>query len=135
MKYRFLQMAAVLLAVAGGLALPARPALAFFDLFETEASCAEPIHPRVVYRDVRRRVVYRPGLYALGRRPGLYGWRKVRVVLPSGRVVWRRKRVLIRPYRNLNKYYRARYRWVRERQRVVVAAPPRPQAAWPGRCW
>lgn len=135
MTHRVWQAAAAAFVIAGSFALQADPAPAFFDLFDRGQECGEPQSPKVIYRDVRRRVVYAPGYYVLGRRPGLYGWRKMRVVLPSGHVEWRKKRVLVRSYRNLNKHTRARYRWVRERQRIVVAAPPRPEAAWPSGCW
>jgi len=52
----------------------------------------------------------------------------------SGRVVWRKKRVLLRPYKNIAEYHKPKERWVHERQRIVEAAPPRPRGAWPDGC-
>ncbi len=129
-----------LLAIAGVLAILAgamggsAPAQAFGPWFSSEGACATPHHPRVRHRTVRRHIVDRPGIYAIKRKPGLYGWRKVKVRTRSGHVIWRKQRVLLRPYRNYVRYHKPRQRWTHERQRLVEAAPPRPRAAWPDGC-
>jgi len=117
-----------------GMSGSAQPAKAFGDWFSRDKACAEAHEPRVHYRTVRRRIVKRPGVYVIKRRPGLYGWKKVRVHTRSGRVVWRKKRVLLSPYENIAVYHEPRERWVTERQRIVAAAPPRPRGAWPDGC-
>lgn len=110
-----------------------QPAEAFGSWSSREGACSQPHEPRVRHRTVRRHVVERPGIYVIKRKPGLYGWRKVKVRTPSGRVVWRKKRVLLRPYKNIAEYHKPKQRWVRERQRIVEA-PPRPRGAWPDGC-
>ncbi len=110
------------------------PALAFGDWLRRDGACAQPHEPHVRHRVVRQHVVERPGVYVIERRPGLYGWRKVRVRTPSGRVVVQKKRVLLRPYKNVVRYRKPKERWVHERQRVTAAAPPRPRGAWPDGC-
>ena len=117
-----------------GLTSGADPSHAFGDWLSRDGACAKPHHPRVRHRTVRRHIVKRPGVYVIKRKRGLYGWRKVRVKTRSGRVVWRKKRVLLRPYRNYVEYHKPRQRWVRERQRIVEAAPPRPRGVWPDGC-
>lgn len=117
-----------------GLTSGADPSHAFGDWLSRDGACAKPHHPRVRHRTVRRHIVKRPGVYVIKRKRGLYGWRKVRVKTRSGRVVWRKRRVLLRPYRNYVEYHKPRQRWVRERQRIVEAAPPRPRGAWPDGC-
>lgn len=117
-----------------GLSANAGKAQAFGDWLSRDGACAKTHNPRVRQRTVRRRVVERPGIYVIKRKPGLYGWRKVRVRTRSGRVVWRKKRVLLRPYKNYARYHKPRLRWVWERQRFVEAAPPRPRGAWPDGC-
>ncbi len=122
--------------VAGGLALAAnvQSARAFGEWFGPDGACSQPHGPRVEHRTVRRHIVERPGVYQIKRRPGLYGWKKVRVRTPSGRVVVRKKRVLLRPYKNVAEYHEPRERWGHERQRITSAAPPRPRGAWPDGC-
>lgn len=117
-----------------GVGAPAQPAKAFGDWLNRDSACAEPRHPRVHHRTVRKRIVERPGIYQIERRPGVYGWRKVKVRTRSGHVVWRKKRVLLKPYENVARYHKPKQRWVRERQRIVAPAPQRPRGAWPDGC-
>lgn len=127
----------VILGVASlfaGAAFTTQPANAFGDWLRGNGSCAQPHEPRVRYRRVLKHVVKRPGIYEIKRRPGLYGWRKVRVRTRSGHVVWRKKRVLLRPYENVAKYHEPKDRWVYKRQRIIEGAPPRPRGAWPDTC-
>jgi len=110
------------------------PSHALGDWYSRDVNCAKAHQSRLRHRVVRRHKVKRPGIYVIKRKPGLYGWRKVRVRTRSGHVVWRKKRVLLRPYENYARYHEPRERWVRERQRIVEAAPPRPRGAWPDGC-
>ncbi len=121
-------------AFAFGVPGDARTAHALGDWLRGDGACAEPYEPRVRHRVVRKHIVKRPGIYEIKRRPGLYGWRKVKVRTRSGHVVWRKKRVLLRPYENYVRYHKPKQRWVYKRQRVIAAAPPRPRATWPDGC-
>jgi len=117
-----------------GVGVPAQPAKAFGDWLSRDSTCTEPRHPRVHHRTVRKRIVERPGIYRIERRPGVYGWRKVKVRTRSGHVVWRKKRILLKPYENVARYHKPKLRWVRKRQRIVAPAPQRPRGAWPDGC-
>lgn len=122
------------LGLSAGMISDTRPAHPLGDWYSRDGNCAKPHHPRVRHRMVRRHKVQRPGIYVIKRKPGLYGWRKVRVKTRSGRVVWRKKRVLLRPYKNYVRYHEPRDRWGWERQKIVESAPPRPRGAWPDGC-
>lgn len=134
---RSILLSAIAAAVASLVAMtfPPSPAAAFGDFFDRGgANCDLPAHARVIERTVRRHTVKRPGVYVLDREPGLYGWKRVKVKLRSGRVVWARRRVLIRSYRNVNRYHPGKRRWTHEHQHIVTVAPPRPRGAWPAGC-
>ncbi len=120
--------------LALGVGAPTQPAKAFGDWLSRDSACANTGHPRVHHRTVRKRIVERPGIYRIERRPGVYGWRKVKVRTRSGHVVWRKKRVLLKPYENVARYHKPKQRWVRQRQRIVAPAPQRPRGAWPDSC-
>ena len=122
-----------ILALAFGFSGPT-PAKAFGDWLRGNGACAGTHEPHARHRVVRKHIVTRPGMYEIKRRRGLYGWRKVKVRTRSGNVVWRKKRVLLRPYENIAQYRKPKERWVHKRQRVIAAAPPRPRGAWPDGC-
>lgn len=116
-----------------GVSAQGQPAQALGDLFR-RGPCYPPHPPEVRHRTIREHVVKRPGVYVIKRRPGLYGYQKVPVRTPRGHVVWRQRRVLLRPYENVARYHKPRHHWAHKQQRIIAVAPPRPSGAWPDRC-
>jgi hypothetical protein len=123
-----------LVAFAFGVAGDPRPAQALGDWLRGDRDCTVKHEPRVHHRVVRKHVVKRPGIYRIERRPGVYGYRKVKVRTRSGHVVYRKKRVLLKPYENIARYHKPKQRWVHKRQRIYAPAPTRPRGAWPDGC-
>ncbi len=121
-------------AFAFGVSGDARPAQALGDWLRGHDNCTVKHQPRVHHRVVRKHVVKRPGIYRIERRPGVYGYRKVKVRTRSGHIVYRKKRVLLKPYENVARYHEPKERWVHKRQRIYVPAPTRPRGAWPDGC-
>ncbi len=117
-----------------GLSADVRSAHAIGDWFRADSNCVVRHEPHVRHRVVRKHIVRRPGIYEIERRPGLYGYRKVKVRTRSGHIVYRKKRVLLRPYENIARYHKPDQRWVHESQRVYAPAPVRPRGAWPDGC-
>ncbi len=122
------------MAVAFGIVGDIRPAHALGDWLRGDGNCKVSQAPRVHHRVVRKHVVKRPGIYQIQRRPGVYGYRKIKVRTRSGHVVYRNKRVLLKPYQNVARYHKPQQRWVHERQRVYAPAATRPRGAWPDSC-
>jgi hypothetical protein len=94
----------------------------FWDCYEQEPA-------RVIHRTFLRRVEIERGAYEIDREPSFYGIATRRVLLDddanwhdsyagarrSGtRYGYVRKRILLRPYKNIAIYHRARHRYVRE---------------------
>ncbi|RIA55278.1 hypothetical protein [Dichotomicrobium thermohalophilum] len=134
MKHLSLFVALGVLAFAFGLSGDVQPAHAFGDWWRGDGGCTVKHEPRVRHRVVRKHVVKRPGIYEIHRRSGVYGYRKVKVRTRSGRIVYRKKRVLLKPYENIVRYHEPKERWVYKRQRIYAPAPSRPRGAWPDSC-
>jgi hypothetical protein len=83
-------------------------------------------------RTLTRRVEIERGAYEIAREPSLYGWatRRVLVSQPGSwkdddEAIYRseRKRILIRPYKNIAIYHRARHKYVKERVTIEPEGP------------
>ncbi len=66
------------------------------------------------HRTYLRRIEVERGVYEIARKPSRYGWVKTRVRI-NGRYKWRKKRVLLRPYKNIAIYRRPHHKYVWER--------------------
>ena len=83
--------------------------------------------PPVVHKTYRKRIQVEQGVYEIARKPSVYGW-----TLPySGDIKGsgygeRSRRVLLKPYRNVAIYNRARHVYTSER----VAIQPEPYGEW-----
>jgi hypothetical protein len=83
-------------------------------------------------RTFTRRVEIERGAYEIAREPSLYGW-ATRQVLVSRPGSWKdygeesyrheRRRILIRPYKNIAIYHRARHKYVKERVTIEPEGP------------
>jgi hypothetical protein len=77
-------------------------------------NCYEQAPAPVMHRTFLRRVTTDPGAYEIDREPSVYGLATRRELVDDG-VEWRQKRILLRPYKNIAIYHRARNHYVRER--------------------
>ena len=117
------KLSAILAGAGFALLLPAAAAQAGGDLC-TGKWCYDDAPAPVIHRTFKRRVEIERGAYEIAREPALYGWVKQRVVIdegePGGKPVYGyvKKRVLLRQYKNIAIYHRARHKYVRER--VVI---------------
>lgn len=85
--------------------------------------CYEQTGPQPIHRTLTKRVEIEPGAYEIARDPSLYGWVEKKVVV-SRRYSWKddaepiyrteKKRILLRPYKNIAIYHRAQHEYVRE---------------------
>jgi hypothetical protein len=78
-----------------------------------ERDCAVTERPPLVHRTFKRRIQLEQGVYEIVRTPSVYGW-VVSSNTPAGYTSVGR-RVLLKPYKNINVYHRARHLYVTER--------------------
>lgn len=86
--------------------------------------CYERAAPSQIHRTLTKRVEIERGAYEIAREPSLYGWVEKKVVV-SQRHSWKdggepeydtvKKRILLRPYKNIAIYHKAHHEYVRER--------------------
>ena len=118
------------LVAGGGLALALQMGISaagergcFWDCYEQDPA-------PVIHRTFLRRVEIERGAYEIDREPSLYGLATRRVLLDDNDDDWHgarhwkqrsgprygyvQKRILLRPYKNIAVYHRARHRYVRE---------------------
>ena len=94
------------------------------------SGCDSEVAPRIVHRTFKRRIQVEQGVYEVVRTPSLYGW-TVPVPADAKGAYWAgddtvSRRVLLKPYRNISVYHRARHVYTSER----VAIQPEPYGEW-----
>jgi len=95
----------------------------------TAVACYEKVPAPVIHRTIQRRHVIEPGLYEVARVPSLYGWRKRRVMVEPGQVIWNETPPVYRTV-TVTKRVPGGYRWekrgVNGRETLCkVKLPPR----------
>jgi hypothetical protein len=90
---------------------------------------SEPTSP-VVHRTFKKRIQVEQGVYEITREPSLYGW-TVPVPADAKGASWAEgenvsRRVLLKPYKNIAIYHRAKHVYTTER----VAIEPEPYGEW-----
>lgn len=94
--------------------------------------------PPVVYRTYKKRIQVEQGVYEIVRKPALYGW----TIPHSGDLKGTghgapyaegSRRVLLKPYRNIAIYDRARHTYTTER--VAIQPEPHGEWTWWNRFW
>ena len=95
------------------------------------AECAVSQRPPVIRRTFVRRIQQEQGVYEIVRTPSVYGW-VVSSNTPHGYTSVGR-RVLLKPYQNINVYHRPRELYVTER--VTIEPEGIGPSSWWDRLW
>ncbi len=132
-KRQFRAFALVTAATAGLAAAGAAPfaATAQAGDYGCRWKCYTEISPHPIKRTIVSRVEIQRGLYAIEREPSHYGWvkRRVKYVDPhTGKRSYRtvKKRILLKPYKNIAVHSPGEYRYVREKVKIYPEL-----AGWP----